>query len=218
MRRWIRQVHLYLGLLVSPYLIIYGLSSLEYNHRGWFSSSLGPVTTSNESVDLAKAQAKASDYLDPAIPPYISHPGPTFVGDRALAQATRDELGLSGFVVAWEMHRDSTTQLRFNIERPGRHYVVKLNQAEAKARITSQSKGLWSTILSLHGLYSIPNARFVSTWGVYTEITTWVVCFFAISGVYLWFARRTDRRPGLIAFGLGLVLSALVLLTAWMGG
>ena len=38
MRKWMLNIHLYGGLLCAPYLIIFGFSSLQFNHHFNFVS------------------------------------------------------------------------------------------------------------------------------------------------------------------------------------
>ena len=46
--RFVRRVHMYFGLVLFPFVLIYGVSSLLFNHPGWLSESerrtLGPET------------------------------------------------------------------------------------------------------------------------------------------------------------------------------
>ena len=65
----------------------------------------------------------------------------------------------------------------------------------------------------LHGFHGkMPGSTFVSTWGWYTELCTFVVLFAGASGVYLWTQRKNECRVGYIligaatAFSIGLMI------------
>jgi hypothetical protein len=57
-----------------------------------------------------------------------------------------------------------------------------------------------------------PDSFLASSFKWYTEISAIVVLFACISGVYLWTARRKERRIGLIMLGAAGVVSLSLML------
>lgn len=147
MRKCILNLHLYGGLLCSAYLIIFGWSSLCFNHRSLVvGSEREPVTWEQPLTLTAPADnAKAAD-------------------------AVRDALGLMGWPLPWKMNRDAEGNLHFDMERPGKSDTVHALFKEGKARIEARPKKILSVVNSLHAIMDLPNSHFVRFWGYYTEI------------------------------------------------
>ena len=72
MRKWILRIHLYGGLLCSSYLILFGISSLLFNHEPKFAKPREQKVTWERAVSPGKCADNA-------------------------ARAVRDELGLNGW-------------------------------------------------------------------------------------------------------------------------
>ncbi len=191
MKKLLLDIHIYSSLLCASYLIIYGLSTISFNHH------FQPTTTSSQWQRDVEVPNESED-------------------DRQLAEAVRDRLGLSGWLVYWRLHRDSASQLRFEISRPTRTYIISLDQAAGRVEVEEKHSGLWGAIRALHGLNGMPNSTWASTWGIYTELSTLALFFAALSGVYFWWTRAAERRAGFLFLSLGSGLSLLfVLYVVW---
>lgn len=184
MRKWLLNIHLYGGLLCAPYLIIFGFSSLEFNHHFAF------VTPKPHP-----SKWEASLIVGP------------LTNNDALAESVRDSLGLMGWPLPWRTKRDSAGDLEFDLERPGKSYTIRTELKEHRARVEERSKGFWQVVTSLHALGAIPNSRFAPWWGGYTEVCTGFVLFASASGIYLWVNSKRERRWGVISLLVATVLS-----------
>ena len=184
MRAWLLRIHLYGGLLCVPYLVIFGLSSLHFNHQFAFAKS------------PANAPTNRWDRAIGTIPS----------GDNAKAtDAVRDKLGLMGWPLPWETRRDPDGSLHFPMERPGKKYWIDVTALDGVAHVQEIRTGFWSVFLSLHAPTELPNSRLIAGWGVYTELCTAVVVFSAASGIWLWWSARRDRQLGATSIGIGMI-------------
>jgi hypothetical protein len=188
MRFWILKIHLYGGLLCSAYLIIFGFTSLHFNHQFQFAKPVESKVTWQRALTLPLAE-----------------------DNLKAAESVRDELGLMGWPLPWTMNRDSQGDLRFNLERPGKSYTIQVLVKENRVEVEETQKGFWPVLNSLHALMSVPNAPFARMWGWFTELCTWVVLFAAASGVYLWACSRRERWVGVSIF-VGATTAALALI------
>lgn len=195
MRKWMLNLHLYGGLLCAPYLIIFGFSSLHFNHHFGFVEMKPNSTEWDAPLELGAIK-----------------------DNEEMAKAVRDSLGLMGWTIPWNMKRDAEGNLQFDLERPGKSYTLRTELKEHRVHIKERRKGFWQVLNSLHAMGKVPNSEFVSFWGVYTEICTWFVLFAAASGLYLWVNSQRERKVGLVTLGAAAGVSlGLMLLVALRG-
>lgn len=188
MRSLLLKIHLYSGLLCSSYLIIFGVSSLHFNH---------PFTESSPTpLPSWERQLQVTDRDD----------------TRALSNEIREAIGLMGWTIPWRTYRDDDGNLHFDVDRPGKKYTVHVFFKEGRIKVDEARTGFWPVVNSLHALMRLPSSPFMSLWGVYTEICTWVVLFSAGSGIYFWTRRHRERLIGwlMLAAGSGASLSFMV--------
>jgi hypothetical protein len=186
MRSIFRQIHLYGGLFCSPYLLVFGLSSIDFNHR--FS-----VLSGNAEVRRSQRTVVGPVFNEPVVGALTKDVREARRKDYA--GNVRDQLGLFGHVLPWETWIEDDGEFRTVIHRPGREYEIRVNRGVATVKETRNSG--FRALLGLHGFEGLPKAPFVSTWKWYTELTVWFVLFMVGSGVFLWTFRKNERRVGL---------------------
>ena len=127
-------------------------------------------------------------------------------------------MDMFGWPLPWAMWRSDENRLHFAMSWPGKDYSLVVDEATKVVSITGRTKGLWEILKILHGLSGVPNSKLMTTWFVYTEITTWIVLFSVITGVYLWFKRQAQRRVGIIVLGVSAAVSlAFMAFMYWVG-
>src|SRR5689334_7589302 len=99
MRIWIVRLHLYGGLLCCSYLLLFGISSLLFNHHPEFAEPGGRTITWERDLTPGK-----------------------WADDAAEAKAIHQELGLIGW--AYDEHRQRNGDLLFTASRPGKVYHI----------------------------------------------------------------------------------------------
>ena len=149
--------------------MIFGISSLNFNHN--FGKP------GNEKV-VWERSLKIVDTAD----------------NEALSEDVRDALGLIGWPLPWETGRDDRGNLRFGLQRPGKHYTIHVHLDENRVVVEETRTGFWAVINALHAHMGLPSSGFMNLWAAYTELCTWVVLFSAASGVYFW-----THRPGRVS-------------------
>ena len=195
MRNWMHRIHLYGGLLCFPYLIIFGFSSLNFNHSFAFTRP-EPVETSWE------AAVRVSELDD----------------DIKQAEALRDSLGLMGWPLPWETGRDSLGVLHFGLSRPGKHYAVTYYPKRGFVRVHEQRFGFWRVFNNLHAMEKIPGSRFSAVWPWFTEFCTVWVVFAGISGIALWGQGKREKLSGMAVLAVVSGLSLIFMLFVWLRG
>ena len=197
MRKWVLRIHLYLGLICSSYLVLFGVSSLNFNHPFRFTDPADKRATWERGVSLPPA---SSD-------------------NAAESDAVRDSLGLVGWTLPWETTRDAATgDLRFGLARPGKHYTIQVIRADGRVRVEERREGYWPVVRGLHGLHGVPRAPIATVWSWYTEVCTAFVLFAAASGIYLFAARKRERLVGFTILGAATALSLFFMVYVRMWG
>lgn len=196
LRKALLNVHLYLGLFCCPYLVIFGFTSLAFNHPWLMPKGESPPTKWERKVAFADGAE-----------------------DLKVAELVRDQLGLFGWVPRWAINRTKESILKFELTRPGKRYLIELNPANGMAQVAEYRTGFATVLHFMHGSNgAIPNSRFARVWGFYTDVTTWFVFFALGSGVYLWATRARERRAGWILFASSLAASLGMMAYAYFIG
>jgi hypothetical protein len=184
MRRWLLDLHLYLGLLCLPYVVVFGVSSILLNH------------------DIRReASARWSAQLAP-----LAEAPPA-----QQASAAQRALGLTGNVLPHTVKASESGSLEFKLIRPGRSYQVAV-AADGEASVLETSGGVLGIVRDLHGLSDIKSSRWSFGWAVFTELASAVLLFSIVSGALLVLPRPSERALSLSAGALG--LAAVVALAA----
>jgi hypothetical protein len=206
LRKLLLNLHIYSGLLCFGYLIVFGVSSLNFNHALAFTRARSEPVTWERQI--------AIDDL-PRLTPQMT--GEQRVAAKAEANhAVRRALGLFGHQRPWREswwdERDAN-HYHASLVRPGVEYEVDVHLDRKLAIVRETRTGAWEVAARLHGFHgNMPGSPLVGTWGWYTEFCTFAVLFAGASGVYLWTARRSERRAGVVllagaaAFSVALML------------
>ena len=195
MRKWILHIHLYSLLFCSSYLIIIGVNSLYFNHRTAFTQPGGEKVNWERSIVVDNIE-----------------------NNRVFSAAVRDSLGLIGWTIPWQTYRDSTNNLHFGLNRPGKRYKIHVLTEQNLVKVEEEKLGYWHVICSMHPLMRLPSAPFISFWGFYNELGTLSVLFCVISGIYLWATRGTERLIGFILLASASISSLALMAYVWLKG
>jgi hypothetical protein len=197
MRKLLIQIHAYLGLFCLPYLLIFGLSSLDFNHEfDLLQAKIGAMKQMEHKVSLV-------DSLD----------------KRAMAQAINDSLDIMGWYIPWTSHKDSV-QFTYTTSHFGKEYHMDVSLPDERVRI-STSKGTISHLLKgLHGLgEEIPNAPWwINSWQYYQDLSVYALLFWVITGIILWSQKNQDRNWGIFVLLTLLAFSLSLMLYIWAVG
>jgi hypothetical protein len=177
LRKILGKIHTWLGLLCAPYLIIFGFSSLHFNHH------FGFVESGRYDVDWEQ-QVSVADTSD----------------DGALAVRVRDEMGLPGWVPWWLYDRQEDNTFAFNVNRPAKQYRVTVDPARTNASVVETRQGPFRVLNTLHALENVPGLGFTAWWKYYTYLSVLFVMYAGFSGIYFWSKRRDKTVVDWILF------------------
>ena len=185
--RWTRDLHLYLGLFISPFVLVYAVSAALLVHAAlpWGGRAAAPAERRSMRVPVAHT----ADGL-------------------AAAKEIRAALAIPG-EIGYVSRSPEKRTLDFPIESPGRVASVHVELATGLATVEERETGVWDAMIYLHKMPGPHNAKirgnwlFTRLWGWLVDATVYLLLFLSASGIYLWLTLRSERRAGLIFLGAG---------------
>jgi len=185
-----RRTHLYLGLFLMPWLLMYGVSSFIIIHQSWFGG---------------EKQAA----WEPVFEKEYRHPIPEQGELRTVAQEILKDCNLEGAFWANKPNPDILQINRFTFWDSTRlTYSVK----EQKLKAERQRMRLSQAIVRMHFRGGFGQPRFWDKfWGLLVDLACLGILIWVASGLIMWWRLPRLRTWGAIAVGGGL-LSFLLLI------
>ena len=188
--RWTRDLHLYLGLIVSPFVLAFAVSVLFLNHAKVDTTAVDSVSTlSDIRIPEALAVAKGRQAVD-------------------LARQIVDQAGITGEIGFVRYVRESQ-RFVIPVSKPGAETVVTVDVATRTATVSRRATSLLEVVAYLHKSPGPHNVDLRGNW-FWTEIWRWLadgtvylLLFVSATGLYLWFVIKAERRAGLAVLGAG---------------
>jgi len=187
--RLVRRIHMFTGLFLAPWMVMYALSTLVMTHDDYvnsFYASKGPAMVKERELDYTRSF-------------------PTNLTRDEIAQQILDDVGMGG------SHSVSGG-------RNGRPLVIQRQHALQQQRLTfdasigkitiEREEFRTPTILErLHRRrgYNQPYAL-EDTWGFTVDVAVVAMAFWCLSGVWLAWELKTTRFWGTLSFVVGLGL------------
>ena len=191
----VRKLHLYLGLFISPLVLIYSFSILSFNHPEMLKR-IDPVIT------LPEIRTKLDNI-------------PFDTSDLATVKAICRKLGITGEIDFISRGKDF---ISFPVNTPGLQTSVRVNTVSDSALIIRKQQGSIHAMGFLHKMPGPHNERirgnsiFIQIWRVMTNVVVYALLFLTVSGVFLWYFLTVERRLGLFAITSGLCLFIFLLM------
>ena len=192
--RWIRDLHLYLGLFVSPFILLFAVSVFYLNH-----GKLLPAASSTES------------FRDLQVPDGFA----TLKGMEAVtrARAILPQVGVEG-EIGFVRYVAKDGHLIFPVSKAGIEATVDVDVAARTAIVKRRAMGLWESLSYLHKMPGPHNVAIrgnwvgIQVWRWFADTTIYLLLFLSISGVYMWWAIRAERSIGVALLVAGAVTFA----------
>lgn len=204
-RKWrniallIRRTHMYVALFVTPWLAMYALSTIVFNHEAqvdrWYQKMYGP------GFDQYKIE-------------------------KQLSYAKRFPAGASLRTRAEEILRDVNLNGSFGVEKEGDRMVITRRDPFVPRRITfdpgthrllieRQNSHLASILTTLHTQVSYTNKlKRIKAWAASVDLTVVAMILLVLSGVWMWWELKVTRFTGSAFVALGILLFCAFLFLA----
>ena len=188
--RWLRDLHLYFGLFISPFILLFAASVFYLNH--------GKLVV---GIDR-----QAQTYRDLEIPDGFNRlKGPEAV---QRAKVILPQVGVAG-EIGFLRYVPANRHLIFPVSKAGSEATVDVDLDARSATVTTRSMSLWESISYLHKMPGPHNVAIrgnwigTQAWRVLADATIYLLLFISMSGVYLWWAIKAERRIGLALLSVG---------------
>ena len=202
--RLVRDLHLYLGLFSSPFVLVFAISVFFLVHT-WLPKI---------GSDASRTRVVSGLPLPVNLPTLSGRP----LIDALKPVLVKAEVhGEVGFV----QHLVKEEKLIIPVTIPGREMIVTINIASREATIVTRETGLAGAMATLHrspGEHAPAirmNSFYMKAWRWLADTTAYLILFISVSGIYLWYVLRAERRVGFVLlfagalsfFGLAYALS-----------
>ena len=190
--RIIRDLHLYLGLFISPFVLVFAMSVFFLVHS-WLPK-IGSVTSTKRVVSVSPLPE-----------------GLQTLSGRPLIEALKPVLEKAGVPgeIGFVRHVVKEEKLIIPVIIPGRETTVSLSLGNGEATIETRETGLADALVTLHkspGQHG-PDIRmnwfYMKAWRGMADATVYLILFISFSGIYLWYVLRAERAAGLILLCAG---------------
>jgi hypothetical protein len=192
----VRTLHLYFGLFISPFVLIFSVSVLVFNHADFFDRLTPVKALPVERIKLDGIPRDTSDLLT--------------------AKAIIAKLGIEGEIDFISIKED---HISFPVMKPGLRTKIEVDTQTDSVIITRQAEGTLRATSYLHTMPGQHNARlrgnsiFLKIWKLMADGVVYLLLLLTASGIFLWWCLKVERRLGLAAIALGVLLfSGLLLL------
>jgi len=198
LHRWTRDLHLYGGLFISPFVLVFSVSVFFLVHA-WLPKAREP-SAKRVVADLALP----SDLERLSGRELIDALQPVLAGIQAQGE------------VGWVQHRPREQRLILPVSVPGRLTTVTIDLQKRSATIEPRVTGLADALVTLHkspGPHLVGlrmNWFYMRLWRWFADGTVYLTFLITASGLYLWYGLRAERRVGLILLAAGLCTFAAV--------
>lgn len=111
--------------------------------------------------------------------------------------------------MGWVKYLPKVHQLVIPVTVPGRETTVTLDLMKREGSIVQRTTGLADALMVLHmspgqHLADIrKNWFYMRLWSWLADATVYVTLFITVSGLYLWYALRAERRVGIGLLSVG---------------
>jgi hypothetical protein len=189
-----RDLHLYIGLFLSPFVLLFAVSVFYLVH-GLANRSAPGVFDESRTVRI------------------VVSPDIAGLEGRARVDALRpllEQLNVRG-EIDFVRHVAKERRLIVPVRLPDRDTTVAIDYGQQTATVTTRDHRLGDAVVYLHKMPGPHNADvrgnspLVRWWRVLADATAYLTLFITVSGLYLWTALKAERRVGLVLVFAGAI-------------
>ncbi|MCI0541236.1 MAG: hypothetical protein L0Z50_39040 [Verrucomicrobiales bacterium] len=187
--KFIRRTHMYLALFLTPWMLIYGLSTMAMNHRGFFKRLYGAGAP---AFEREKEVSYAATFPPGAEP-------------RAVSRQILRDLGMDGaHAVEGSLDEGEVRIRRFAATGTRRLIYKSVDRSLVIERQVFRAPAFLEHMHRRRGF----DGRYLKddAWGASVDIVIVAMVFWALSGLWMWWELKSTRWIGAACALSGLVV------------
>lgn len=184
--RWTRDLHLYAGLFLSPFILVFAFSTLALNHPVREVTAPPTAASRTQSVTVATSGLGTLDH----------------------ARSILRQLELTGEIDN-VMHNTKAGRLTIPVSKPGELTTVQVDLNSGVATVQRKANGMAAALVYLHkrpGPHLIKfrgNWGYMAAWSLLADAVVYGTLFLTASGLYLWWFFKAERTFGWLLLAAG---------------
>lgn len=187
----LRNIHLFFGLAIIPFLFIYVFSALVFTLPFLSDKS---VDKNNKTYEISRFSYSTEELID----------------------MLESEYGIRGDLRKSNVKENGSVELL--ISRPGTYYVISIDSQKMLLNINKNTQSIERFINSLHTSSGFDsNNPAEKWWGVVVVLVAIMLVGIVVTGIALWSYNRKDRRSGLLFLSISIVYCTIVLFVLRFG-
>jgi hypothetical protein len=183
----LRKIHLYAGLAVLIFLVMYFVTGYPIIHDSWFPKPEPVKTTRTEPLA----------YTGPKEP-------------EAFANYLQETFDLRGRPIRRRRLPDGGWEFRYT--RPGTFYEVLVPPSGDSVSITTRKENTVATMVGFHKLHEYSGGKLYYIWAFFYDLASFSLIVFGLSGIYLWYRLTKKKLLGWILLGISYGYAAVTVL------
>lgn len=194
--RYLYAIHIYGGLFCAVYLLIVGVSALNFQHKFLPEK---PTDTLSYTRNIQFDDTLKID---------------------TLASYIRSQLGIKGYLPQWEFRDNKNGRVRFKIQRPARTFEVRLQRNNDLVEISEIHYSTGKILRDLH-FGSTKNKLgypMLDIWSYYAQIAAVLAFLTVATSIWFWFKKSVKNRGQWVTIVLSSVFSLALMAYVWLIG
>jgi hypothetical protein len=187
MMGFVRKLHLYTGLGLLSFVVMYFITGYVLVHEGMFPRSNPTRTTWGERLD---------------------YQGPDDL--NAWAKYLQRKFALRGKLGRVREMKDG--KVSYSYFRPGYSFDVVVSADRERAEITQTESGFRNLMVGYHRIHGYGGNWLYCLWSFMYDLACVACVVFAMTGIVIWYPTRRHDRLGWLFLGIGFGLTAAMTL------
>jgi hypothetical protein len=191
----IRRTHMYVALFLFPWMLMYAISTLAMNHRGFFTASYGSASPAFEKERELIYDGSFSDNAEL----------------RAISRQILGSLDLDGAHGVSRRKDGAIVINRNDLIAPRRLTFSPIDRTLVIEKLAHRPNAFVERFHRRRGYAT--GYRLDTAWAVTVDLVIAAMVFWAASGLWMWWEMKVTRRIGVSALIAGAATFALYLST-----
>lgn len=202
----LRRIHMYLALFLTPWVLVYGLSTVVMNHMPFFSSLYGD----SWGKSYVEKETTYDKPLPLAVDPKASPEARPKIDVEAAAAQILQDLGMDG--AHWAGTKSKGTQVVINRNSILGPREITVTPADKSLVIKRQTFQLPLFLRRLHSRRGYGSPYLADdAWAFVVDLLIISILTWGITGLWMWYKMKPMRRWGTLCAATGCVLFAIFL-------